>query len=733
MVEIPGMVVARLAASVASVMPMLMARIPDGPAAQLGRLAAPVDPALRPPGGRSRRMAGPAQVAPGGHVTMRPGVSTESAVLAELGRLPSLLVERLHGALELTVSSLEIADVPDLSAHVGAPPEGQFAVITSDQQSEAVSASALAERLRPGAADLVASLSHRLAADSAIGQLLVVRSDAVDEPAVAAEHGRGYLALAAATASAVLTRLRLPPLVDSPAAVVGVAIGTAAALLRQAPMPAAYAAAVLAKVRAEYLLPRHSAGSVPVSGHRFALTEGEVPDAVDFSANGLVSVVDGGVVVRTGIERGTVSVMFRVLEEAPPVPETGWDEVVEVSWRAAVGRASLIGPDGDGDWQFRKVTPPWPGEYRLRVHAAGRDDAEQGSETYELMVWQAPAAAQVVYRRKDRLGHRLRGEPEPPRRERPELAYRWIRGSALEVAATVTVVTGASVAQVLEAFGADPARAEPIRDIVEGLRARRSIDPWVAVVDAGDAVIAVEDNGYQGSQQSVLCRASRWGRAASWYWSVNADTRLSFAEGGRLLESFEPWGVKEDASEPVATALAGLDFGEIGHRRGKGLVAVERFTGRGITPEDLAKIEAIGMAYRITPHLPTLYAYDPRRVDATLGLDLALIERLPEAALRDLAWWIAGEAAEIAGLTEDPDIAASIAARALTPEAHWRARRAQLERGPHWPWQALHCATNPDPRGAVTDALSAARYAVGPHAANLLDSVRARLSGYQGS
>jgi hypothetical protein len=109
----------------------------------------------------------------------------------------------------------------------------------------------------------------------------------------------------------------------------------------------------------------------------------------------------------------------------------------------------------------------------------------------------------------------------------------------------------------------------------------------------------VEYNGYQGAQGSVLCGASRWGRAASWYWNVNALTRLSFAEGGELLAAFEPWGAQFDVPQAVAAALDGLDFGELGSRTGKGLVAVERFTGRGITADDLARIEAADIGYRI--------------------------------------------------------------------------------------------------------------------------------------
>lgn len=57
----------------------------------------------------------------------------------------------------------------------------------------------------------------------------------------------------------------------------------------------------------------------------------------------------------------------------------------------------------------------------------------------------------------------------------------------------------------------------------------------------------------------------------------------------------------------TAEALAGLDFAD--HHRGKelmGLVAVQRFTGHGITAEDLARIESADVAFRILPDPPTL-------------------------------------------------------------------------------------------------------------------------------
>jgi hypothetical protein len=168
------------------------------------------------------------------------------------------------------------------------------------------------------------------------------------------------------------------------------------------------------------------------------------------------------------------------------------------------------------------------------------------------------------------------------------------------MAATVTVVTGSTPEDVLRAFGADPARPEPLRRISDDVTARMSIDPWVAVLDTPTAVLAVEYNGFRGADEAVLRRASAGGRAASMFWNVNALTRLSFAEGGHVLASFEPSG-DINAGPAVAAALDGLDFDDYRDKEGKGLVAVQRFTGRGITAQDLDRIEAADIAFRIVP------------------------------------------------------------------------------------------------------------------------------------
>ncbi|BCB74761.1 hypothetical protein GCM10022251_78910 [Phytohabitans flavus] len=330
------MVVARLAAPVASAMRVVMGLIPAIPAAVLGRLASPPDPGLipGPAAGVVERMRRPAAArrvqampapsggprskpvagapVPAGYVAVRTPV--DSAAVDALGALPPLVVERLLGALEVTVAGLEYSDVPDLSTYVGDPPVGRFSFVEASHQSEAVKASSLVDRLYPGAVDLVTSVSRRLAADGVVSELLAVRPDAVDEPTIAAGHGRAYLALTVATAGAVLSKLRLPPLVDEPAAVVGVAVGAAAVLLREVPMPAGYAAAVLAKVRAEYVLPRHTAGSVMVSRHRFGLTEGVVPDVV-------TSPPTGWHLLWTVVSRRHLPVQSQVYEHAVSEPE----------------------------------------------------------------------------------------------------------------------------------------------------------------------------------------------------------------------------------------------------------------------------------------------------------------------------------------------------------------------------------------------------------------------------
>ncbi len=699
LVKPPPDLVDALVRVVAAVMPGVAARIPDGPAAVLGRLgvAAPIDS------------------------------------FGAAGGVDGLLAERLLGALELAIGDLAI-EVPVLAPHVPAPPiAGSYATAAVWGGGETNAAVQMLDQVAPGVRGLVAGLVTALAAHAEVAPLLA--AGPASEPEVAAAHGRAHLALAVVTARAVLLAARAPVVGAGAPAVVGVALDAATRVLRERRMPTAYAAALQARRRAEYLLPRGSTGQVEVVGHRFALAEGGFPETVGEPANGLVHVVPGGFVVRTGTAEGHLSIFLRVQAEEPAELDLEpWHEIVDVSYQAVEGAGSVLGPYAPAGPGLQGATPPWPGPVRARVCARGRDEAVLHAETYEIVLWPAPTAPEVVHKATDRLGHRLRGEPEPPVVVRPEAEYRWVRDGAMSTGATVTVVTGSSPEQVLDAFGADPAHPVPMQELVEQL----GIDPWVAVLPVDGAVLALEYNGWQGAQAPVLRAASARGLAASMYWNVNALTSLSFARSGAVLASFEPPPHEQPDDLEVRAALEGLRLDDYHDKTEKGLAAVARFTGRGLRPDDVERIERAGIAYRILPRLPELYPVE-RLPDGSrrwtspspLGEATEVLTTLPDTALRDLAWWAAGEAVEHAGLADRPEVAASLTARVLTPEADVQARVSGLggHGAHHRMWMTLHEATNPDALGAAVGALESARYVLGPHAADFLDRARARAGG----
>ncbi|MFD3748017.1 DUF6461 domain-containing protein [Nocardia sp. NPDC058633] len=714
MTNIPDRVVDELGSAVVETMRSVRSRIPGPPAAALGRL----------------RLSGD---------DFGTYAIAERGIRAELSRLGQLLPERILGALELLVAELSVPRLPNIAALLPAREDGEYVMFgTMAGSGETTTAIDRLEAFRPGALALVVALAARVSEHSDVVAQLdsTVGSDssvARDEAAVAAAHGAAYLALAVSVSVIVLRTLGEG---DDPATVIGAGLVAASPLLRAAPMPAEYDAARIEKIRNGYLYPRHSAGVVRARDHRFALTESDFPAATDFRDNGLVTVIPGGVAVRTGTADAIVHVRVEVLEDQPfEVDTIGWDEVVEVAWTAARGLASVLGtPPTAGEGGFGSLaeqTPPWPGPYRVRVHATNRDDVD-GQESYKLTVWQSPVADTVVHKVTDRLGHRLRGEAEPLVVAAPEDAYRWVEKSALAEAATITVVAARNPDAVVRAFGGDPAAPERMEDL-EG-RAMVRGDPWLAVAPLADAVMVVEYNGYQGSHAPELRALSQGTRAASMYWNVNGLTRLSFAADGRIVAAFE---LGEQCDAPVLEPiLRDLDFDDYRHRIAKGLVAVERFTGSAFAEGDLARVESAGIGFAVIPLLGDL-SPAARRSDGSraghghgpLGADTDLLTDLPVERQQAMAWWAVGRAAEYVHLADDPDVVASIQARAMTPEAELRARTSLVgDRANYWLWSALHHATNPDPLAAAIGAIDAARYACGPAAADLVDDARTVLA-----
>ncbi|MCE7010995.1 DUF6461 domain-containing protein [Kibdelosporangium philippinense] len=538
---------------VTAVLPEIAALVPQEPAARLGRWE------------------------PKGHPDR--GTKVQSA-LYELG---DMLSERLLGALELKVDGLSV-DIPgDLVANLERPTGGRFGMVgMMGEETATKRALAVVEQVHPGATDLVVELVEALVDKASVPEATG------SEKEVAAQHGASHLALAVVVSTAVFRSLGTA-VASETEAIIGAALGAAAIVLPTVPKPAAYTAAVLAKRRAEYLLPSQSSASVAVHDHMFFLTEGSAPSTVDFSGNGLVAAVEDGVAVRTGMAEGRLSLLLRILE-GPPEDEdfVAYDEVVEISWTAPEGGAILQREEPTYRHRQRRVeTPPWPGDYRIRVQVSGRDE---GEESYQLIIWQAPATPDVVLKKTDRLGHRLRGEPEPPVVIAPEAEYRWIKDSLICEAATITVIKGLTVDEVITIFGGDPAAPVPIRSIADSWPQHDYVSV-LAVLAVDDYVLAVEDNGFQGANPETAAALSRNGTAASVFWNVNALFRITLAENGKLVYSGEP------RIDPDPPNSEDLDFEDYRHKKAKGMTAVARFTGRGFTEADLAAIYAADQAY----------------------------------------------------------------------------------------------------------------------------------------
>ncbi|MGI5502557.1 DUF6461 domain-containing protein [Lentzea sp. CA-135723] len=480
----------------------------------------------------------------GRYTTRRPehvGHPGATVVQQALERFPSLPAERLLGALELAVAKLDLVAPADTIAGLAPPHDGAFGFLTIEGQSALSSPTRLVLALHHGISDLV--IRHVRAAVPDQSGLTG------DEEQIVVQRGRAHLATAVVVARAILNAVGTPFAKD-PVAAIGFGIAATAEIIPDVPMPDAYTRALLEKRRREYIGMSWPTKAT-VSNHQFVLAE-EPCEATDFSATGLATPVETGFAVRTGIEEGVVDVSVRALMQ-PPEPQDleDWDEVVEISYTAVDGDAKL----GHGH------TAPWPGEFRARVCANGRDEDE---EHYELTIWQAPHQEPALLKTTDRVGHLLRGEPLPPPIPRPEKELRWLE-DALGEAATVTIVTGLGVDDVAHHFEDDS-----------------------IAVEIGGGVLVIEFNNYLGSGEHLLEHLSRNGKAASHFWNINALTRLSFARDGRLLGACEAIGETDFGDDPeVLEALRDISFTDLRHIDSKGITAAVRFTGTAIPEADV--------------------------------------------------------------------------------------------------------------------------------------------------
>lgn len=148
------------------------------------------------------------------------------------------------------------------------------------------------------------------------------------------------------------------------------------------------------------------AGVVRVASFSFCVTDSDPPPRWHWQANtrdnGLVGVTEGAALVRTGCAGGWVNLTVELHGRHPVAETVGWDDVVEVSYRTAVGQSHVrSGPGGGTD--FPLVSFQGPGSYRIRVHARGRHlpigrMVADRAEDYLLQVWPAPAGRIEILR-----------------------------------------------------------------------------------------------------------------------------------------------------------------------------------------------------------------------------------------------------------------------------------------------------------------------------------------------
>jgi hypothetical protein len=156
-------------------------------------------------------------------------------------------------------------------------------------------------------------------------------------------------------------------------------------------------------------------GLVPVQYHQFQISDEDGPAGPDLPAehNGLIEVQDGIATIRTGIHTGDVDVTVTFHTETPRPEDIAWDEIVEVSLHSVSGELMVRGLMDDLDEELPALSFDGPGDYRLRIHARGRDTAidlapDEVTEWYLIQVWPAPAQDAAVLRQTDSYGASVR-------------------------------------------------------------------------------------------------------------------------------------------------------------------------------------------------------------------------------------------------------------------------------------------------------------------------------------
>jgi hypothetical protein len=137
------------------------------------------------------------------------------------------------------------------------------------------------------------------------------------------------------------------------------------------------------------------------------------PVATWDQSNGLAFPASVGAVVLTGEIYGQVAVELDLRDDAPDLAGLGdeWEDVVEISVTCEEGPLQLCDLGQGFVPGLPALDSQGPGEYRVRVHAQGRDspgvdadDMPVAQDRYLICCWPAPARPPLAIRLTDQRG-----------------------------------------------------------------------------------------------------------------------------------------------------------------------------------------------------------------------------------------------------------------------------------------------------------------------------------------
>jgi Family of unknown function (DUF6461) len=244
----------------------------------------------------------------------------------------------------------------------------------------------------------------------------------------------------------------------------------------------------------------------------------------------------------------------------------------------------------------------------------------------------------------------------------PDLsAFEWADGVE---AVCVAVAGGRTEDELIDRYGGDPSTAVPATpDNLQALGADGG--PLLLLRTVRGLVLAVEDNGWQGTRPEVLREVTAGGgRMISAFWNVNALSEINLAENGAVLTTFEEpayrFGSDPDRLLPVLTQI-GYPAESLGPQWKEWMLAlVGAVTGVDV---DAAVMDGPFRVVRLVPlpaDLPTrdgLATSFLRRSDPEVS---AALDAATDAQLRRAAVAGARQTLAVAGLDRQPALLAAL-------------------------------------------------------------------------